>query len=268
MHDGWWDGPLPARPDFGARYPWQMVRMHALSRAFRLRVDQAIGVLDRARAVPVDWSVCLSGGKDSTAVAMLCLRLGWAPRAVSIRDGLCWPGEDRYLDALAERCGLALRRVVVAEDLQALARSTPGALMLDQEDRAGALSGHWFAAANADHPGGKVWGLRADESCARRIRRRVSGPLYETRHDGWRCAPLADWSALDVHALLAVEGVPPHPVYLCVDPGVDALKMRHAWWVAGGRQAAEGGHYVWLRRWWPELWDLAVEIDPGVAMLS
>jgi hypothetical protein len=43
--------------------------------------------------------------------------------------------------------------------------------------------------------------------------------------------------------------------------------VRHSWWVAGGGPAAHG-HYAWLRRWWPELWELATEIDPSVGWIS
>lgn len=79
--------------------------------------------------------------------------------------------------------------------------------------------------------------------------------------------PLANWSALDVHAFLAAREVPLLPVYLCVDPGADALALRKSWWVVGGGPARYG-HYAWLRRWWPALWDRAVEIDPEVAALG
>lgn len=266
-----WDGWLPDREDFGTRYPWTTVRRHALSAGFRRRIDQALEVLDDASRVPGTWAACLSGGKDSTAVALLLHRLGWSPTAMSLRDGLCWRGENRYLDALAARTGLPLRRVVLAENLLDLATQTPGAIRADHESRTGTLSGPWFRALDDDDKehniGGKVWGLRAEESDTRRWVRRRKGALYQRADGMWIAAPLADWSAIDVHALLAHEDVPPHPVYLCLDPGSDPMAMRHSWWLPS-ESAARYGHYSWLRRWWPNLWETAVSIDPSVATLG
>lgn len=261
---GWWSEPLPERPDFGTRYPWRRVMAHLATNGYRRRVDRAREIVANLGDL-TGWVACLSGGKDSTALALL-LPPGTA--AMSVRDGLCWPGEDAYLDTLCKVAQLSLSRVVVQEDLLAIAKATAGSLMGDHEDRAGPLSGHWFRAAEAARPlVGRLWGLRAEESRGRRFNRRVRGTTY-ARADGLQtCAPLSDWSALDVHAFLASRGVPPHPVYGCIDPGVDPMSLRHAWWVAGGAHACRG-HYVWLRRWWPDLWDLAVEIDPGVADLS
>ena len=79
--------------------------------------------------------------------------------------------------------------------------------------------------------------------------------------------PLANWTALDVHAFLLEREVPLLPVYLCIDPGADPFALRKSWWIAGGGPARHG-HYVWLRRWWPRLWALAVEIDPLVEGVS
>jgi len=110
-------------------------------------------------------------------------------------------------------------------------------------------------------------GLRAKESGHRAISRATHGWLY-TRRDGLTVgAPIADWEDIDVHAYVASRGVPLLPVYLCADPGRDALRIRKSWWIAGGG-VARYGHYVWLRRWWPELWRVAADLDPEVARLS
>lgn len=257
MYAAWWVGPLPTRPDFGAWYPWATVRAHACTRSFGRRVDQARRILDALGDLD-GWVASLSAGKDSTALALL---LPPGTRAFSVRDALCWPGEDWYLDQLARECSLRLERVEVEADLLEVARRTPGALTLPTEDRRGPLSGPWFRAADSVS-GHRIWGIRAGENRGRLMNRIIRGHTYD-RGDGVRiCAPLADWSALDVHAYLASRGIPPNPVYLCVDPDADPFAMRHSWWVYGGPGFHH--HYAWLRRWWPDLWDLAAEVDPTI----
>lgn len=267
---GWWDGPLPERSDFGARYPWQQVRAHAVSRSFRGRVEAAVRILDAASAISLKWNLCLSGGKDSTACALLLRQVGWSLPAVSARDSFCWPGEELYLTQISESCRLPLRRVLVPQDLVAIACSTPAALTTSVESRSGVVSRHWYRALDEDERingvTGKIWGIRSAESRNRHRVRTTKGTLYE-RIDGMTiCAPISDWSALDVHTMLARSGIPVHPVYACVDPGVNMLDIRHSWWVYAG--AGMHQHYTWLRRWWPHLWERAVQIDPAVAEIS
>lgn len=258
LYARWWFGPLPTRADWGAWYPWQTVRAHGATRAHARRVEQARRILDGLGDLD-GWVASLSAGKDSTALALL---LPPGTRAFSVRDGLCWPGEEWYLDQLARECSLRLELVQVSEDLLDLAQRHPGSLTAPTEDRRGVLSGPWFRTADSV-PGHRIWGLRAGENRGRMMNRIVRGHTY-TRDDGVQiCAPLADWSSLDVHAYLALRGVPPNPVYLCVDPETDPFTMRHSWWVYGGPGYRH--HYAWLQRWWPELWDLAASIDPGIA---
>lgn len=264
---------MPARPDFGAYYPWRDVALHAQGRELARRVDGARRHLDAAlsRDVPGGWRLGLSGGKDSSALAILCA--GQPLSAMSVKDDLDYPGEREALHELVQRTGHALTILTPPVSLLAYLRETRPSLVEDLHGRTADLSAHWFYglldAYRAEQGyGGVLLGLRAQESRGRAMNRATHGPVYQ-RADGLHVAqPLCDWSALDVHAYLWREGVPLLPVYLCVDPGADALTLRKSWWVCGGGPARRGSHYTWLRRWWPDLWRLAVEIDPAVRRLS
>jgi 3'-phosphoadenosine 5'-phosphosulfate sulfotransferase (PAPS reductase)/FAD synthetase len=115
--------------------------------------------------------------------------------------------------------------------------------------------------------GGVVLGLRQEESAGRRMNVATRGLLYMRASGLWVSQPIARWSTLDVHAFCAAADVPLLPVYLCVDPGADWRRLRKSWWVCGGGPARHG-HYGWLRRWWPEQWRRAVEIDAQVTRVS
>ena len=264
---------IPTRPDFGTRYPWRDVALHARSRELVRRVDGARRHLDAAlsRDVPGGWRLGLSGGKDSSALAALCA--GLQIPAMSVKDDLDYPGEREALAALTSHTGHALTILTPPVSLLAYLQTTRPSLVEDLHGRTADLSARWFYGLLDQHQategyGGVLLGLRAQESRGRALNRATRGPVYQ-RADGLHVAqPLAEWSALDVHAYLWREGIPVLPVYLCVDPGADALALRKSWWVCGGGPARNGSHYGWLRRWWPDLWRLAVEIDPEVAHLS
>ncbi len=266
---------IPTRPDYGTRYPWRTVALHARSRELVRRVEQARRALDTALAldVPGGWRLGLSGGKDSSALAALCAAHGAHLQAMSVKDDLDYPGEREALHRLVTRTGHALTVLTPPVSLLAYLQTTRPSLIEDLHGRTADLSARWFYGLLDQHRaqegyGGVLLGLRAQESHGRAMNRATRGHVYQ-RSDGLHVAqPLADWSALDVHAYLWREGIPLLPVYLCVDPGMDALALRKSWWVCGGGPARNGSHYGWLRRWWPACWRLAVEIDPEVGRVS
>jgi 3'-phosphoadenosine 5'-phosphosulfate sulfotransferase (PAPS reductase)/FAD synthetase len=265
------DGALPGRSDVGLHYPWRAVALHARSRAMDHKITVARRALDAAAAVSVGWCASLSGGKDSSAMAALLALHGWHPPAVSVKDDLDYPGERAYIEHLCRHLGLHLDILSPGVSLWSVLAGQRS-LLNDHHGRTAELSAeHFYGLLNAHrlHHGydGALLGLRAGESRGRAMNA-TRGSVYR-RKDGLTVAqPIAAWSALDVHAFLVREQVPLLPCYLCVDPGMDALSLRKSWWVVGGLPATIGSHYAWLRRWWPDLWQLAADIDPAVRAVS
>lgn len=263
----WWDGPVSDHPQLGAHYPWRAVSLHGRTRRFQSLLDATLRRLDEA-AQHGPWDIGVSGGKDSTALALLVAHHGQPASLTSCRDDLCWPGEDAYVRRLATHTGLALTEVRPVVSFQERAAATGLLGGMEQRTR-DSLSGPWFEALDdhaAHHRRGIMWGLRWEESRTRALNFGVRGWLYQRASGRWMAHPLMTWTAWDVHAWLARCEVPIHPVYLCVDPGVDPMPIRHSWFVRGGPGAQH--HYTWLRRWWPELFDLAARIDPEVRRIS
>jgi 3'-phosphoadenosine 5'-phosphosulfate sulfotransferase (PAPS reductase)/FAD synthetase len=282
----WWRGiaptwtggdpaAIPTHPDLGVRYPWREVVLHARGRALERRVGQARRVLDQAAATDgADWRIALSGGKDSSALALLCQLFGHGWRAITCSDDLSMPGEDAWVDHLAAHLGIPLDRVAPAESMRALIEAGGISLTGDIHTRGSLLARRAFYGPLDTHRAkhgynGIVWGIRGEESRGRQMGRQAHGLLYYAHGEAvWRCQPLGDWSGLDIHAFLLRHEVPLQPTYLCVDPGADPYRLRTDWFFAGGVPARLFGHYVWLRRWWPALYDWCARVDPDVAGLS
>jgi 3'-phosphoadenosine 5'-phosphosulfate sulfotransferase (PAPS reductase)/FAD synthetase len=256
----------------GAAYPWKAVGQHSRSTEFARAVLRARRVLDDARETGAEFRLTLSCGKDSTALAGLCVEDGWRPQVVSVKDDLDYPGELAYLHALCSRLGLQATVLQPDLSLQEFLRFNEVSLLHDLHGRAARLSAEFFYGL-LDHDrevqgyDGLLLGLRSEESRARRANRASHGTMYR-RKDGVTVAcPLSDWSALDVHAFLASRDLPLLPVYLCFDAADEPFVIRKSWWVCGGGPAAHG-HYSWLRRWWPEQWAAACRIDPAISALT
>ena len=266
------DEGIPDRADFGELYPWRQVVTHSLTRGHRARVEaarRAIATTLEAMC-PGGWWWGFSGGKDSSALGAILAMDGIRVPAVSVKDDLDYPGESEFVAGLAARWGI--RCDILRQS--GLAGHLAGTSLVDGSlhSPAASLSRTYFYRPLAEHRarqgyGGAMLGLRQEESRGRRLNVATRGLLY-LRADGlWVAQPIARLTTLDVHAVLAAADVPLLPVYLCVDPGAEWQRLRKSWWVCAGGPARHG-HYAWLRRWWPVLWQRAVEIDSEVAALS
>jgi len=261
---------IPNHPHWGQEYPWQQLALHILSSGLQRRIQASLRILATAQATPHRWRVSASGGKDSTALLLLLQQAGWVVDAVSCRDDGDFPGEEQYLTTLCQHLGSPLTILRPARPLWELAQ---GNLTEDIASKNSELAQATFYRLMDDHQfregyTGTLWGVRAEESRGRRMRRRVSGLLYDRQDGTGICQPLGDWTTEDIHAYLMLRGWPIQPLYLCCDANTPWHQIRQDWYFAGGYSAAVFGHYTWLKRWWPDLWGKAATIDSRIRLLS
>jgi 3'-phosphoadenosine 5'-phosphosulfate sulfotransferase (PAPS reductase)/FAD synthetase len=264
---------IPTHPDLGLRYPWMQLAMHAMSAGHLRKVRIAKERLVETIGLHPDAHLGWSAGKDSTALAKMCHELGLSIPAFGEKDDLDYPGEVAYLQTLGKHFGLDVEILTPDVSLLQFLKDRNVSLVNDLHGQTAELSKEHFYGLLKKHRkqagyNTVILGLRSNESKHRAVNRASHGWVYERKNDGLTVSsPLADWEDIDVHAYLASQNVPLMPLYLCVDPGADALKLRKSWFVAGGG-AARHGHYVWLRRWWPDLWEKIADIDPEMRRLS
>jgi len=264
---------VPTLPGFGDLYPWPLLIERSLSRTHTFKVATAKQRILETLALHPDAHLGWSAGKDSTALAALCHELGVSIPAFGEKDDLDYPGEVAYLQTLGKHFGLDVEILTPDVSLLQFLKDRNVSLVNDLHGQTAELSKEHFYGLLKKHRkqagyNTVILGLRSNESKHRAVNRASHGWVYERKNDGLTVSsPLADWEDIDVHAYLASQNVPLMPLYLCVDPGADALKLRKSWFVAGGG-AARHGHYVWLRRWWPDLWEKIADIDPEMRRLS
>lgn len=249
---------------------------HGHSAHMQRQIDSAKRTIDAAMAsdVPGGWRVALSGGKDSTALGMLLHEHGLKMGALSSKDDLDYPCERPYTDVFCEHFGFKLDVLTPDISLIAFMKENERSLVAPTHSRNDELSAkHFYGLLDKyrerEKHDGVFLGLRQDESKARKMNRVTHGRLYQRKFDGLHvCAPISDWSADDVHAYVWTRDWFLLPNYLCVDVDQDWRSIRIAWFIAGGGPARMQGHYTWLKRWWPDLWRIACDIDPEVALIS
>lgn len=256
---------------------WMIVAdRHARSITHRRRVDQARRLVDQClREARGDAVVMWSGGKDSTVMAHLITEAtGGEVPLVSEKDDLDYPGEEQYVTALARQWLAGLQIVRPPFSLEDWIRDHAHELDVagDFHSRAAGLSKAAFyqvvEEATKDREA-LFLGLRAAESQHRERNRRYNGLIYR-RHSApgqergqLVCTPLGDWQGIDVYAYAIKHGIELLPVYRCVGFMYERepWRVRKSWWIPGGFSAMGG--IVWLRRYWPSLYQRLLEWFPA-----
>jgi len=183
---------------------------HAQLGSFRRRVADAEATLRHFLDICDAPYAAFSGGKDSSACLALLARIGRTDIPVLTQaDDLDWPEKRAHCHRVV--AGLGFHDYTYAE---APASALAQLAVMDGVTTARIREREVFWAVVRAFIGartrtGVILGLRAAESRRRRFVRRRYGRCYRTRGDGlWRCLPVADWSGVDVFALLVAEGVP------------------------------------------------------------
>ena len=226
-----------------------------------------------------DGFVAWSGGKDSTVVVDLARQVDPHIPVVFYDSGLQFPETVQYLEDLAEAWRLDFHVIEAVPDLLTLLIAG-GGFDHAAPDRAlkGSLADIMITGpagrAHQRFGQGSLWGVRSEESTARRtlyrsrlatetaihaersredVRAQYGGVVR--RVDGTvTLGPIWDWQRAQVFEYLAGRDIGPNPLYqklaalgapehlIRVDSILDASKLSN-------------GHVAWLQKGWPQLFD-------------
>lgn len=226
-----------------------------------------------------DGFVAWSGGKDSTVVVDLARQVDPHIPVVFYDSGLQFPETVHYLGRLAERWRLNYHIIPAEPDLLTLFVAAGGfdhcaadrALPARLADMM--ITGP-AAVAHRCYGRGSLWGVRSEESAARKMLyrrhlgvetrnrshrsraevRAATGGVIRRRDGTITYGPIWDWQRSRVFEYLAGRGIPENPLYrklaalgapewlTRVDSIIDADQLAN-------------GHIAWLQKGWPELFD-------------
>lgn len=248
-------------------------RLHAKLPVHARRIERAKRIVREAMdRVPGIWGVGLSGGKDSIVLAHICCEAGW--------DGPLFHyytaeiPEENTMMALA--VGRRLNREVITEEIEgdwALWEKAGRAFFepetdLERKLMSGQSARYKRQIADAVAAHGLVglfWGLRKDESRARRITISKYGTIYKAAsRNEWTAHPLSDWTGRDVWAYLVAHDLPWLERY---DLAEDRERERSEttfifgrggdglWAMGQGQRLRESDPALWARlcQRWPDL---------------
>lgn len=178
--------------------------------------------------------VCVSGGKDSTALALHCIERGLENLVFVYNDTKWeWEGTYKYLEYLNERVLGGRLLVLESEGMVALAARKKRFPSSQARFCTEALKIKplvtYLQSLEEEY---EVWiGKRRDES---RARANTQFREWSDTYDCWVNNPLADWPVEKVFEIHAKYGVDPNPLYKigmrrvgcfpCINSGLKELK--------------------------------------------
>lgn len=235
----------------------------------RRRVERALefvgAMLSQCRNPYVAWS----GGKDSTVLLHLCMRVRPSIPAVCCQTDIDLPDNIEFVPRAAAEMGINLTVIrprvsaweVLVETGGPFGQVNVATSRLDRE----CFFEPIMALVRERGYDLVFLGLRGEESRARLLNRRVRGLSYRNQtHDITTATPIADWSGRDVMAYLVGNDIPINPVYSKTKFHPEPERVREGWWVPGEKGAAHGG-VLWLRYYYPELYQRLAREWPEVA---
>lgn len=231
-------------------------KLHAARPIFRHKVHSAkrllSAFLDRMQRPYVSWS----GGKDSTCLLLLLHEIGRIDVPVFTQsDDLDWPEKREHCHRVVQWLGFTdyeYRESKVSAAAQ-FARAAAG------DEIVGTFSHVVQQYVTDRQHDGVIVGIRAEESGGRKALTQARGKLF---HAGgqWRCHPIADWSGVDVFAMIVSRGAPYMPLYDC-----DA-RAPHEWRMSWPATPAfwKSGAAAELRRYFPAYFARLAELNPAL----
>lgn len=148
--------------------------------------------------------LCLSGGKDSTALAGIAMLAGLPLPAVWFR---AVPKHNPDIPGLLDAIGVPYEIVDYESPVPLRLTSLEAEAVADRNFMAACRH---YQRSN----GRRILGVRADESRVRLIKMRRWGLASPNS-----CTPLGWWTTADVFGFLAVAGLPVHPSYAMLGGG-------------------------------------------------
>ncbi|MFD7011186.1 phosphoadenosine phosphosulfate reductase family protein [Rhodococcus jostii] len=224
-----------------------------------------------------DGYVAFSGGKDSLVVLDLVRRVEPDAPVVFFDSGLDYPETYDYLTELADRWQLDLHRVSADPPLlQVLVDSGLWDHTAPTDHAAARVDLHQVLITEPAHRAhallgpGELWGVRADESAARRLLYTRGGRRdgIIARGDGTIAyGPIWNWTTADVWAHIARHRLPVNPVYdklTQLGPPDSQHRLSH---LLDGSHL-DRGRLTWLRRGWPTLFEKLAHALPRLRQLA
>ena len=249
------------------------VDMWTMNDGYKRRVDVAkLRVLKTIQEHNNGLEAAWSGGKDSTAMIALisevCKDNDITPiPAMSVKDDLDFPGEEKYISDIANRLSIPLTIIRPSFSLLEWIRDhsddmLPGA---DIHGRSAELSKRGFYSLiekrRIDKNVHAVFlGLRKEESHHRLMNRAVRGWKYIKTNGQTVSQPICDWKGLDVYAYLKTHDIDLLPMYRCIRLHKEPWRVRKSWWLPGA--SANRGQTVWLKTFYPSLYNKLCQVLP------
>jgi len=240
---------------------------HARSSRYEKRVVSAQNIIHDALTALKRPYVSFSGGKDSLVILHLIRKESPDIPVLYVDQGMEYPDTYDYVGKIQKEWDLNLTW------------EYPEMNLWELYDKGGFLNPdkptdplirkrfsntvfydpikHFSDRINAD---GFFMGLRADESHDRKLNYLTRGFAYKKADGLTAVQPIADWSVKDVWAYITSNELPYNPIY-DKTKFEERNKLRVAPFGLGGWHVSLGS-YVFMKYYYPELWNRFCEKNP------
>ncbi len=213
--------------------------------------------LSKCKKPYLSWS----GGKDSTTMLWLTLKEKPDIEVIYFDADSCLPDGWEYMQRLIKEWDINFRVVKTCPILDVLAEYGIDYQGIDYQTMKATVYEPVNQLVSEGYDGSLI-GIRAQESRGRNWGKMKCGPLFWSKGYGmWECWPMLYWRKEEIWLYIDHYGMPYHPAY--DKTRFDAREdIRVSYWA--GETKRTYGRYVWLKYYYPDLFDKLAERCPEV----
>lgn len=212
---------------------------------FERKLNSSLETIERFMKCTKNPAISCGGGKDGTAVALLTQLIGATEIPIICADPPNpLPDREEHNNNLKNWLGRDWITVDYNWDTKAVLEGL--------EKYPDGLKMKKLSEYQREHKiDGILFGIRAAESRSRAFNLALRGEVYKI-DAGWRCQPIARWSAEDSICLALLMDAPINPVYYKMQ-GCGNLEQLHdgTWWPHGLEDRSG-----WIKKYYPDYYDL------------
>jgi 3'-phosphoadenosine 5'-phosphosulfate sulfotransferase (PAPS reductase)/FAD synthetase len=242
--------------------------LHSQTKGFKYKVQKSKEVIKEFLDLNLGKYCCsISTGKDSTVLMHLIWKQKKDIKFVSEKDDMDFPEEMPYLKNLEKKYSLNLDIISPNVKLwDVILDSEKYDITEDIHSRNTAFSTDFFYKLmdeykHSNNYTADFWGLRAGESKGRLMNFKRRGfYYYNEQRKWWVCNPLSKWTATDIFAYLFFQEIPILEVYFKTLFVGSPENIRKSW-ILPSHQTSQG-QAVWLRHYYPDIFNKLAKIQP------
>lgn len=232
------------------------------ARLLKPKIDRSKRVISELMSKCKKPYLSWSGGKDSTIMLYLALQLNPQLDVIYFDANACLPDTEQYMERIKDEWAINTRVIKTMPIIDVLSKYGVNSSSVEYQTMKHTVYEPVKQLICEGYDGSLV-GIRAEESNGRNMAAAKYGQIFKRKeYNTWQAWPMLWWKSTDIWLFIDSYNIPYSPDYdktrFC-----SREEMRISYWA--GETNRTYGRWVWLKYYYPELYNRLLERVPDAS---